>query len=289
VRVKSVLNRHRKRDEWFLDDYSVNPYYGCSFGCVYCYVRGSRYGKGGRVQIKVNSPELLEKQLRRRAYREEYGVIAVGTSTEPYMSLEDEVRLTRKILGIIARYRFPVHILTKSTLVLRDADLIAQIDCRAVLPDDLEGRIDRGAFVTFSISVMDERMVRVVEPNAPLPEERLRAVTELAESEIFAGIAFIPVLPFISDSPEKLDWMIWKAKESGAKFCFAGALTLYGNNPDDCRQTYFRFIRKYHPDLLPEYLKMYGRSYQPSASYRKLLDRTAREMCMKHGIRYRIL
>ncbi len=123
ITAKSVLNKHKKRDEWFLDEYSVNPYYGCSFACVYCYTRGGKYGKTpAQLSAKINAPEVLNRQLRRRASKGEYGFIAVGTSTEPYMPVEKELKLTRKILEVIRYYRFPVHILTKSDLVLRDID-----------------------------------------------------------------------------------------------------------------------------------------------------------------------
>ena len=125
IQVKSILNKHKKRDDWFLDDHSVNPYYGCSFNCIYCYTRGSRYGENmpGELSVKVNAPEVLEKQLRRRAKKREYGIIAISTSTESYQSVEKRLTLTRKILEVILEYKFPVHILTKSGLILRDLDL----------------------------------------------------------------------------------------------------------------------------------------------------------------------
>lgn len=90
IQVKSILNKHRKRDDWFLDDYSVNPYYGCSFNCIYCYTRGSRYGENmpGELSAKANAPEVLEKQLRRRVKKGEYGIIAISTSTKPYQRVK---------------------------------------------------------------------------------------------------------------------------------------------------------------------------------------------------------
>ena len=126
IKVKSILNKHKKRDDWFLDDYSVNPYSGCSFNCIYCYIRGSKYGENmaKTLSVKINAPELLEKQLSRRAKRGEYGVIVLSSSTEPYMPIEEKLKLTRKLLEIILKYRFPVEIATKSKLVLRDLDLL---------------------------------------------------------------------------------------------------------------------------------------------------------------------
>lgn len=100
IQVRSILNKHKKRDSWFLDDYSVNPYSGCPFNCIYCYIRGSKYGENmaETLSVKVNAPELLEKQLSRRARKGEYGIIALSSSTEPYMPIEEETRLTRRCL-----------------------------------------------------------------------------------------------------------------------------------------------------------------------------------------------
>ncbi|WP_288004951.1 radical SAM protein [Thermofilum sp.] len=129
IQVKSILNKHKKRDDWFLDDYSVNPYEGCSFNCIYCYIRGSKYGESmaKTLSVKVNSPELLEKELSRRARKGEYGIIALSSSTEPYMPIEEKLKLTRKLLEIILKYKFPVHVLTKSKLVLRDLNLLKEL------------------------------------------------------------------------------------------------------------------------------------------------------------------
>lgn len=138
--VKSILNRHKKRDEWFLNDYSLNPYLLCDFNCVYCYIRGSKYGermKQGLV-AKINAPRLLRKELLRRAKKGEYGFIALSSATEPWMHIEKEYQLTRACLRVIARYGFPVHCLTKSTLILRDLDLLKEIDENAILPPDLK-------------------------------------------------------------------------------------------------------------------------------------------------------
>ncbi len=120
IHVKSILNKHKKRDSWFLDDYTLNPYYGCSVNCLYCYIRGSKYGGNTthKTSAKVNAPEILIKQLKKRAKNKEHGLIAIATSSEPYPNIEEELKLTRSILQIIARFKFPVGILTKSTLVL---------------------------------------------------------------------------------------------------------------------------------------------------------------------------
>ena len=102
--VKSVLNRHKKRDSWFHDDYSINPYEGCGFNCIYCYIRGSKYGENlsEKITIKQNAAEILDRQLAARAKKNEYGFIAVGSATDAYMQVEKELQQTRQPLNLPA-------------------------------------------------------------------------------------------------------------------------------------------------------------------------------------------
>src|SRR5882724_13686256 len=138
--VKSVLNKHKKRDSWFLDEYSVNPYEGCSCNCLYCYIRGSKYGENmnERLAVKVNALEILEKQLAARAKKNQYGFVAVGTGTDAYIHHEEKYRMTERMLDLLLKYRFPVFISTKCTLIIRDIQLLKEIDKAAILPEDLK-------------------------------------------------------------------------------------------------------------------------------------------------------
>ena len=98
--VKSILNKHKKRDDWFLDEYSINPYEGCGFNCTYCYIHGSKYGENlsEKITIKKDAVAILDKQLSNRARKDEYGIIAVGSATDAYMQVEEEIGLTRELL-----------------------------------------------------------------------------------------------------------------------------------------------------------------------------------------------
>ncbi len=284
VRVKSVLNKHRRRDSWFLDDYSVNPYYGCQFSCIYCYIRGGKYTrKPNELAAKINAPEVLDRQLRRRASRKEYGFIALGTSTEPYMKVERELEITRKVLGVISHYRFPAHVLTKSTLVTRDSDLLLEVADRALLPTDLKGRVS-GALVTISMSTVDEELAKFLEPGAPPPSERFEALERLREEGIEVGVAFIPVIPFLSDGEDELRRAIREAKDRGANYVFVGALTLSG----DLKRSFLRALEVRFPELVGEYRKIFRGGY-PSREYQDGLHSTAMTICMDEGVRLRIL
>lgn len=289
IQVKSVLNKHKRRDAWFLDDYSVNPYVGCSFNCLYCYVKGSKYGKNaGNLSAKINAPEVLEKQLRRRAKKKEYGIIAISSSTEPYMNIERKFNLTREILQVILKYKFPVHILTKSTAVLRDIDLLKEINEKANLPEDLN-RIGHGTIISFSFSTLDENLAKIVEPGTPKPKERLQALQKCIEEGLLTGICFIPVLPFLSDSEKSLDKMIKTAKDYGANFVLVGALTLFGEKATDCKTRYFKFLEKYYPELIPKYEALFKKSFQPAKRYQKSLEERAKRICDKYGVKNRII
>jgi DNA repair photolyase len=286
VKVKSILNRHKKRDEWFLDDYSVNPYYGCSFNCIYCYIKGSKYG-GDELAAKINAPEILDRQLRQRARKKEYGIIALSTSTEPYMHLERKLELSRMILQKILKYKFPVEIATKSKLVLRDLDVLERIDNAAILPADLQ-RLGRGAIISFSISTLDEGLAKIVEPGAPSPKERLETMLKCKQEGFLVGINYIPVLPYLSDSEEDLDEMIRAAKDHGADYVLVGSLTLFGEKASDCKTLYYKFLNEHFPELIPKYKSLFGNSFAPGKRYEAKLAKVAERLCEKYGIKNRI-
>ena len=279
--VKTILNKHKKRDSWFLDDYSLNPYQLCEFNCVYCYIRGSKYGENMKngLAVKVNAPTLLEKELLRRARNKEYGFIALSSATEPWMYIEEKYKITRKCLEVIARFRFPVHCLTKSSLILRDVDILKEIDKNAILPEDLRNKISNGILITFSFSTLDENLREIFEPNAPRIEERINAIKELKDEGFKVGTAFIPLLPFISDPEEQIEEMVKLAKELNVDYVFFGDLTLYGKG----KEIYFKILEKHFPDLIEKYKRLY-RGFSPKREYRSSIYNISVKLCKKYGV-----
>ncbi len=241
------------------------------------------------LSVKVNAPELLEKQLSRRAKKGEYGIIALSSATEPYMPIEEKSELTRRLLEIILKYRFPVEVATKSTLVLRDWDLLKEIDKNAILPDDLKRKLKHGTIISFSISTLDEKLAKILEPGAPKPMERLETIKRCKEEGFFTGICYIPVLPFLSDSEEELDRTIKTVKDYGADFIFVGGLTLFGKGPADCKTLYYKFLEKYYPELVPKYKSLFRIFFAPSKEYQKELEEKSKRLCEKYGIKNRIV
>jgi DNA repair photolyase len=289
--VKSILNKHKKRDSWFLDEYSINPYEGCGFNCTYCYVHGSKYSENlaEKIIIKKDAAAILDKQLSNRVKKNQYGIIAVGSATDAYMQVEEEIGLTRELLQVILKYRFPVFISTKSTLIKRDFDLLKQIDEAAILPDDLKQTLKKGVIISFSISTLDEQLAKQLESGAPSPIERLETLKQCSENGFLCGVNAMPLLPFISDTDDKLEKIVAAAKEYGANYILTSGMTLFGNDERDSKQLYFNFLCNKYPDLLEKYENMYGTVYYPSWKYQTDLKNRTELFCKKYSIRNSIL
>ena len=290
--VKSILNKHKKRDSWFLDDYSINPYEGCGFNCTYCYVHGSKYGENlaEKIIIKKDAVAILDKQLASRAGKNEFGFIAVGSVTDAYMQVEEEIGLTRDLLKVILKHRFPVFISTKSELIKNDLGLLKQIDENAILPDDLKQNPGRGAIISFSFSTLDEKLANQIEPGAPAPHKRLKTLKHFSDSGFFCGINAMPLLPYISDTEEEIEKMVVSAKQYGANYILIAGLTLFGNEDPiaigrDSKQLYYRFLKTHYPHLLEKYEKMYGDVHYSSWKYQQELKKRGDELCRKYGIK----
>lgn len=289
--VKSILNKHKKRDSWFLDDYSVNPYEGCSCNCLYCYIRGSKYGENMEegLAVKLNALEILGKQLATKAKKGQYGFVAVGSGTDAYIHHEEKYRLTEGMLQLMLKYRFPVFISTKCTLITRDIELLKQIDKNAILPPDLQDKLRRGLILSVSVSTLDEKISNMLEPGAAPPLQRLELVKRLKQEGFLVGVNAIPVLPFISDTEDELEKIIKAAKEHDADYILVGGLTLFGNGVADSKTLFYKFLERYDASLLPKYQQLYGANYYVSFQYQNELKRKAESLSRKYNIRNSVL
>lgn len=289
--VKSVLNKKNKRDSWFLDDYTLNPYQGCSFNCQYCYIRGSKYGENmaETLSVKINADEVLDRQLAFRVKKDQRGIVALASATDPYIKAELTYRMTEKFLRLILKHRFPVLMITKSDGILRDLDLLLEIDRQAIHAADLTGKIKRGSIVSFSLSTLDKEIASTLEPGAPLPEDRLLTMKRCKEAGLMVGVNCIPTLPFINDSSSQLDELVSAAKDHGADFIHIGGLTLFGNDAASSKVLYYKFLERKFPSLVSEYKKMYRIFDFPPRHYINGLNIKAAEICAKYHIRRSIL
>ncbi|MGZ4062690.1 MAG: radical SAM protein, partial [Bacteroidia bacterium] len=230
--VKSILNKRKgPRDAWFLDDYTINPYSGCSFNCLYCYIRGSKYGEHmeEKLTAKINAAELLDRQLKLRAAKNQFGIIVLSSATDPYLHFEKELGLTRRLLEIILKHRFPVHIITKSDLVVRDFDLLQQINQEAILPPGLALKTGQKAIVTFSFTTIDDAVSGIFEPGATPPSVRLHTLRKSTEHGFLSGVSMMPLLPYITDTTASLHAMFGAFKNAGASYVMPAGITLFGN------------------------------------------------------------
>lgn len=217
-------------------DYALNPYVGCEHACVYCYAdfmrrfTNHREPWGAFVDVKVNAPEVLRRQLRRLPR----GLISFGTVTDPYQPAEASYKITRSCLEELIGHEFAVSILTKSALILRDLDLLRRLT-------DIE--------VGFTVTVLDERVQRAFEPYSSPSRARLEALKQLAGAGIKTWLFFGPVLPYFSDSWEHIDELFASAAETGVDYLLIDRLNLYPQVWGRVR----RLLRQSFPEAIPAY------------------------------------
>jgi DNA repair photolyase len=237
--------------------YTINAYRGCSHACVYCFARPTHEYLGlgigtdfeRRIVVKVNAVERLRAELRSPKWRGEH--IAMGTNTDPYQHAEGKYHLTMGILGILAEFRNPFSLLTKSTLVLRDLELLARAATRTSVRCNV------------SIGTLDREVWKRTEPGTPPPDRRLRVVRRLNEAGVACGVLVAPVLPGMSDSDDKIREVIDASLEAGAVSVSAVGLHLR----DGVRQHFMGWLESERPDLLPLY-----RSRFRSGAYQSRTD-----------------
>lgn len=205
--TRTIIARNKSPDISF--DQSINPYRGCEHGCIYCFARPTHAYLGmspgidfeSRLFAKPNAAELLAKELSSPGYVPK--VIAMGTNTDPYQPLEKKMRITRSILEVLRDFQHPFGIVTKSPLILRDLDIIAPMAEQGL------------AKVALSVTTLDRKLARLMEPRAGTPMRRLQAIKGLAEAGVPTGVMFAPVIPALND--DELEAVLAAATEVGAR------------------------------------------------------------------------
>ncbi|AGN17293.1 radical SAM protein [Methanobrevibacter sp. AbM4] len=246
--VKSIFTKRNNERKLFLEDFTINPYLGCSFNCSYCYINGSKYaGSTDSYYVKSNAIELTKSELKKLVKNNKKGFVCFGSATDPYQDIESELYLTRDLLKLVNRFHFPVHILTKSDLVLRDTDILKKINQPSTnLPDDLD--LDTKVYVSFSFSTLDENQRKIFESSAPSIKRRLDAIKILKNNDFKVGVSFMPILPFIADSNNELNKTMAIFSDIGIDYIVPGSMSLFGNGLNDSRVKYFNLIKRYYPE-----------------------------------------
>ncbi len=270
-RCKSVFNPGPYPDHWFWTHGSSSAYRGCGHACVYCDGRNSTYGMdehfSSKIRVKVNAPEVFESELRKR-YGQGKTLDSFGIEAGPpdifkptvffssgvsdaYQPAEEKYGLSRKLLGIARDYSLPVHIMTKSAMVLRDMDILREINSRA------------HCTVSFSIPSMDDTFSHLFEPGASSPGERFRAMSEISRAGIETGICMMPIVPFFSDSRESIVGTVREARSAGARFLLFGGMTLR----DEQQQHFYRNLDREMPGESRNIRDLYRGQYSPPVRY----------------------
>jgi len=271
--VRSILNKSTsKRLRWLA--WSINPYRGCEFGCKYCYARYTHEFMELRdplaferiIFLKQNAAWLLEQELRKIDPADE---IALGTATDPYQPIERRAKITRSLLEVFARRQgHHLGIVTKSTLIARDIDLLAEIAKRNTL------------VLHITITTPDTELARLLEPRAPRPDLRFETVRRLRAAGLRTGILCCPLLPGITDTREALNEMARRAAEVDASFLAANPLFLKPCS----RPTYLSFLREHFPALEEDYAARFAHADFAAPHYsRKLAEMVEHARCL-HGL-----
>ena len=272
IKAKSILQKQKFRDNWFWNRYGINPYRGCQFACNYCdaitekYLVHESYKDFSRIiYVKRNAPEVLEKEVEKR----KPDVVAMSGVTDHYQPAEKKYELTKRILEILAEHGFPVHIITKSDLVLRDVDLLREIAKQT------------WCTVSLTIITFNKELLPYLEPFAPSPERRLEAVDKLNKEGIQAGVDFTPIVPYLLDNEENIEDVIKRASESAEYILIGAAMTLRSNQ----RIRFFDLLKTNFPELVKKYKNLYGEKENPPQDYIVRLNRCAFEFCKKYWIK----
>jgi len=271
IYAKGLLSHVKQPEPWFGLKYNMNLYRGCQHQCIYCDSRSSCYQIENfkDILVKVNAIDLLEDELSRKRVK---GTIGTGSMNDPYMPVEEKLNLTGRALEVIARFGFSVHIITKSDLVLRDLDILREIN-----------RIYTA--VSFTITTTDEDLAIKLEPGAPAVSKRFDAMRVLSENGILTGVTMMPILPFLEDNEDNIAQIVTQAKEAGASYIIPGfGMSLRTGS----REYYYEKLDQYFPGMRRKYEQQFGIQYQCPANHsielRALFDELCEQYCIATSI-----
>jgi len=273
VQARSIINRvpdaSRVPFRW-----TINPYRGCSHSCLYCYARKSHtyldldsgHDFDSKIVVKVNAPDLVRKELAAPRWRDEH--IAMGTNVDCYQRAEGRYRLMPGILTALRDAANPFSILTKGTLILRDLDLITGA---AEVTD---------VGLAVSVGCADTALWRDLEPGTASPQRRLEVCAAVTAAGLPCAVLMGPVVPFLSDSPARLEATVRQIAQAGASSVTPIVLHLRSG----AREWFLRWLGEAHPDLLPRYSALYGRGAYAPAAYQKQVTEQVRALAERYGV-----
>jgi len=253
---------------------NYNVYRGCTHGCIYCDSRSKCYQITGVFEdiiVKVNAPELAEREL---SHKKTKIMVPSGSMCDPYMPIEKELELSRKVLKVILKYGHGAGFLTKNALALRDLDLMVEINKKAK------------AIACFTLTTLDDELAKVIEPHASLPSERLEALRIYAENGITTGVWMTPLLPFITANAENIRSIVAACASVHVKYIvsFGVGTTMR----EGSREYFYQQLDRFFPGMKQKYRKTYQNEYNCQDPDHVRLDQIFRDECDRYGIAYRM-
>lgn len=251
----------------------MNLYRGCTHGCIYCDSRSACYQMTHDfedIEVKRNAPRILEEQLR---HRRNPCMISTGSMCDPYIPVEEELQLTRQCLEVILKHGFGAAILTKSARILRDLDLLSEINRKTK------------CVVQMTLTTFDEALCRKIEPNVSNTAERFHVLQTMRKAGIPTVVWLGPILPFINDNEENLRGLLKYCFHAGVCgiVCFGFGLTLRLEN----REYFYHCLDRLFPDMKERYVRQFGDAYECSSPRQNQMMRILKEFCIQHKILYR--
>ena len=254
-------------------NYGVNPYRGCFHSCVYCFARythsyldlNPESDFENIIIVKKNADRVLQRQLSNPKWKKE--VVCLGSVCDPYQPIEKKYQLTRNMLQKFWRFKTPITIATKSDLIVRDKDILADMTQHVPLN------------VAMSIATLNEDLRKEIEPRVPSTLKRLKVINELREKGIVVGVLLMPVIPFINDSEEELEQLVKLIAENGIDFFIFGILYLIGAS----KKRFLDFIQKTHPELYDKF-QLFYKLRSPPISYKNKIYNNLRKLRTKYSL-----
>jgi len=253
--------------------FGMNIYRGCSHGCIYCDSRSKCYQfthPFEDIEVKQNAPQLLESALKSKRKK---CMIGTGSMSDPYMHCEENLRLTRKCLEIVSKYECGIAVQTKSDRILRDIDLLDEINRKAK------------AVVQITLTTYDDDLCKILEPNVCDTKRRIEVLEKMHERGIPTIVWLTPICPFINDTPENITAILEECSRVGVKgvICFDMGLTLREGD----REYYYAALDKHFPGLKEKYIARYGNAYEIPSPHAGELMNLFKNICKERGMLYR--
>ena len=284
---KSIINKNKYIDHWFWTRYAINPYNGCQFGCIYCDARSEHYHMPedfeNEILVKQNVGQMLDQRITRaRTFLPD--VVGIGGVTDSYQPAEKKFENTRSILSVLAKHQYPVHLITKSTLILRDLPLLEEIARQT------------WCTVSVTITTTDAEKSRFLEKFAPSPAKRLEVLRQIKTKapHVQTGALLMPLIPVLCDDEAQVEQLFTAVKATGADYLmFGGAMTLRNRQAD----WFLQHLREAEPAVYQQYVDLYqftpdseaynGR-YLPGGDYMRQQHERLFALSDKHQLPHRI-